>query len=73
MKFLIIVSLIGEELILIRSTLISSKKLKDLIISLQNESIRKELGTKLQNEIIEKFNAEIEIKKLVKVYKENMD
>ena len=50
-----------------------SEKLKNLIMSLQDENIRKELGTKLQNEIIEKFNAEVEIKKLIKVYKENMN
>ena len=50
-----------------------SKKLRELIMSLQDENTRKELGTKLQNEIIEKFNAEVEIKKLIKVYKENMN
>lgn len=51
----------------------NSKNLENLIMSLQDENTRKELGIKLQNEVIEKFNAEIEIKKLIKVYKENMN
>lgn len=50
-----------------------SIKLENLIKSLKDENIRKELGTKLRNEIEKKFNAEIEIQKLIRVYKENMD
>lgn len=45
-----------------------SKELENLILTLQNENFRNELGIKLRNEVIEKYNAEIEIKKLVKVY-----
>ena len=51
----------------------NSKKLEDLIITLQDENYRNELGIKLRNEIQEKFNAEIEVKKLIKVYEENMN
>lgn len=49
------------------------KKLENSIISLRDENYRQELGTKLRNEIAEKFNAEIEVKKLINIYKENMD
>ena len=50
-----------------------SEKLENLIMSLKDENTRRELGTRLKDEIIKKFNAEIEIKKLVKLYKENMN
>ena len=39
---------------------------------LENESIRKELGKKLRNEISINYNAEIEIEKVIKIYKELM-
>ena len=37
---------------------------------LKDESVRKDLGKKLRNEISRKYNAEIEIEKLIKIYKE---
>ena len=37
---------------------------------LKNESVRKDLGKKLRNEISRKYNAEIEIEKLIKIYNE---
>mgnify|MGYP001592891781 CR=1 FL=1 len=37
---------------------------------LKNESVRKDLGKKLRNEISRKYNAEIEVEKLIKIYKE---
>ena len=51
----------------------NSNELESLIMSLQNENLRYELGTKLRTEIVEKFNVEIETKKLIKVYKDNMN
>lgn len=39
---------------------------------LEDEDIRKDLGKKLRNEISKKYNAEIEIEKLIKIYKELM-
>jgi len=47
-------------------------KTKEELVSqidyLKNENIRADLGYKLRNEIIKKYNAEIEIEKLIKIY-----
>lgn len=48
----------------------TTEKISDLLEILMDENTRKEMGIKLRNEIIEKYNAEIEIKKLVKLYNE---
>lgn len=37
---------------------------------LENEGVREDLGKKLRNEISKKYNAEIEIEKVIKIYKE---
>ena len=37
---------------------------------LENESTRMDLGKKLRDEISKKYNAEIEIEKVIKIYKE---
>lgn len=37
---------------------------------LKNESVRKDLGKKLRDEISRKYNAEIEVEKLIKIYNE---
>jgi glycosyltransferase involved in cell wall biosynthesis len=39
---------------------------------LKDEDVRNDLGKKLRNEIIKNHNAEIEIKKIIKIYKELM-
>jgi glycosyltransferase involved in cell wall biosynthesis len=39
---------------------------------LKNENIRNDLGKKLRNEVLKNYNAEIEIKKIIKIYKELM-
>jgi len=42
------------------------------ILYLENENNRLELGKKLKNEIIKNYNADIEIKKVIKLYTELM-
>ena len=42
------------------------KKLNDL----KDEKIRQDIGEKFQNEVRKKYNADIEIKKLIKIYQE---
>ena len=37
---------------------------------LEDENIRNDLGKKLRNEISKNYNAEIEIEKVIKIYKE---
>ena len=39
---------------------------------LKNENVRNDLGKKLRNEVIKNYNADIEIKKIIKIYKELM-
>ena len=39
---------------------------------LKNENVRNDLGKKLRNEVLKNYNAEIEIKKIIKIYKELM-
>ena len=48
----------------------TKEKLAEQVRYLENESIRKDLGKKLRNEISKKYNAEIEVEKLIKIYKE---
>jgi len=48
----------------------TTKEISNLLEMLMDENVRKEAGNKLRNEIEEKYNAEIEIKKLVKLYNE---
>jgi len=48
----------------------TTKEISNLLEVLMDENVRKEAGNKLRNEIEEKYNAEIEIKKLVKLYNE---
>ncbi len=42
------------------------------ILYLKDESTRADLGKKLRNEVIKKYNADIEIKKVIKLYNELM-
>lgn len=58
-----------NDLLLIGNT---DEELKKLFEYIKDENVRKELGTKLRNEIQEKFNADIEVKKLVNLYNEFM-
>ena len=37
---------------------------------LEDEDVRQDLGKKLRNEISKNYNAEIEIKKVIKIYNE---
>ncbi len=39
---------------------------------LKNENIRNDLGKKLRNEVLKNYNADIEIKKIIKIYEELM-
>ncbi len=39
---------------------------------LKNENVRNDLGKKLRNEVLKNYNADIEIKKIIKIYKELM-
>ena len=48
----------------------TTKEISDLLEVLMNENTRREIGNKLRNEIEEKYNANIEVKKLVKLYNE---
>ena len=48
----------------------TKQELVEQIHYLKNESVRKDLGKKLRNEISRKYNAEIEVDKLIKIYKE---
>lgn len=47
-------------------------ELVDQMHYLENEDVRKDLGRKLRAEVSEKHNAEIEIEKIIKIYKELM-
>jgi len=48
----------------------SKEELANQIKYLEDENIRTDLGKKLREEISKKYNAEIEIEKLIKIYKE---
>jgi len=48
----------------------TKNELADQIEYLKNESVRIDLGKKLRNEILQKYNAKIEIQKLIKIYNE---
>ena len=56
-----------QDLLLIGN---SSTKIIQLIESMKNENERKKIGKSLRNEIEEKYNADIEIKKIIKLYQE---
>lgn len=56
-----------NDLLLIGDTI---EEISEKLIQLKNENFRKEIGNKLRNEIEEKYNTKIEIKKLVKLYEE---
>jgi len=51
----------------------SSTELIKLIESMQNENERKSIGTSLRIEIEKNYNADVEIKKIIKLYKEYLD
>jgi glycosyltransferase involved in cell wall biosynthesis len=48
----------------------TTEKISNLIEYLMNENNRRNIGNKLRKEIEEKYNAEIEIKKIIKLYNE---
>lgn len=56
-----------QDLLLIGN---SSKELIHLIESMKDENERRKLGKKLRSEIETKYNADIEIKKIIKLYNE---
>lgn len=57
----------NKDLLLIGN---DSKKLADLIMSQKDENERRKLGKKLRSEIEVKYNADIEVKKIIKLYNE---
>ena len=48
----------------------NSKKLADLIMSQKDENERRKLGKNLRDEIKKKYNADIEVRKIIKLYNE---
>jgi glycosyltransferase involved in cell wall biosynthesis len=48
----------------------TKEELANQISYLKDENVRKDLGIKLRGEIEEKYNAEIEVEKIIKLYKE---
>ena len=50
----------------------TNKDLANQIDYLKDENIRNDLGKKLKNEILKNYNANIEIKKVIKLYNELM-
>ena len=56
-----------NDLLLIGDTI---EEISNSLKILENENARKEYGNKLRREIEEKYNADIEVKKLIKLYKE---
>ena len=50
----------------------TKEELVDQMHYLEDENIRADLGRKLRNEISKKYNAEIEIEKVIKIYRELM-
>jgi len=48
----------------------TNNELVNQINYLKDEDVRNDLGKKLRNEILKKYNAEIEIEKVIKLYKE---
>ena len=56
-----------NDLLLIGDT---TKELTDLIRSMKDENERNDLGKKLRTEIEQNYNADIEVKKIIKLYKE---
>ena len=60
----------NQDLLLIGD---SSTKLIKLIESMKNENERKKIGKCLRKEIEQKYNADIEIKKIIKLYKEYLN
>jgi glycosyltransferase involved in cell wall biosynthesis len=56
-----------NDLLLIGDT---TDKISDSLEMLMDENTRKEYGNKLRKEIEEKYNTDIEVKKLIKLYNE---
>ena len=56
-----------NDLLLIGDT---TKELTDLIRSMKDENERNDLGKKLRSEIEQNYNADIEVKKIIKLYTE---
>ncbi len=56
-----------QDLLLIGDT---SVELVELLKTMKNENVRKNLGKNLRDEIKKNYNADIEIKKILKLYKE---
>ena len=50
----------------------TNNDLADQIDYLKNEDVRNDLGKKLKNEILKSYNANIEIKKVIKLYNDYM-
>lgn len=48
----------------------TKEELANQVLYLKDENIRKDLGKKLRKEIEEKYNADIEVEKIIKLYKE---
>jgi len=48
----------------------TNQELVEQINYLKNEGVRKDLGEKLRDEVAKKYNAEIEVEKLIKIYNE---
>ena len=48
----------------------TKQELVEQVHYLEDESVRKDLGKKLRDEISKKYNAEIEVEKLIKIYNE---
>jgi hypothetical protein len=59
-----------QDLLLIGN---SSTELIKLIESMQNENERKKIGNSLRIEIEKNYNADIEIKKIIKLYNEYLN
>ena len=56
-----------KDLLLIGDT---TNELTNLIRSMKDENERNDLGKKLRTEIEQNYNADIEVKKIIKLYKE---
>ena len=50
----------------------TNNDLANQIDYLKNENVRNDLGKKLKNEVLKNYNANIEIKKVIKLYNELM-
>ena len=51
----------------------SKQDFLDIFISLKDENLRKNYGKNLRKEIEKHYNADIEVKKLIKLYNEFID